>query len=245
MTALGDIEPVDLAIHADTTWERQSTYEFARTWSPWLEEHGVRVRVVTANDSHAESRVLNKFGGVSIPAYTSSPADNVRGQLRRQCTYDWKIAPMRRYLRQLGVKQADFLLGITLDEWRRAKDADVKWIKNIWPLLDRKMTRGDCITWLKDHSLPVPDKSSCTFCPYHNKKAWEAMKRAGGDDWKQAVEVDRFIRDKRPPYPLFVYSGRKPLENAVRIPEEDGYIQSSLWHVDDEDAQCDSGYCFL
>lgn len=48
MVALGDLEPVDVAIHADTTHESKLTYEFAARWTPWLEERGVRV-VTVAN----------------------------------------------------------------------------------------------------------------------------------------------------------------------------------------------------
>ena len=29
MVALGELEPVDFAIHSDTTWERSDTYQFA------------------------------------------------------------------------------------------------------------------------------------------------------------------------------------------------------------------------
>jgi 3'-phosphoadenosine 5'-phosphosulfate sulfotransferase (PAPS reductase)/FAD synthetase len=45
MAALGEIE-ADVAIHADTTWEKSATYDFARQWQPWLENHGLRVAVV-------------------------------------------------------------------------------------------------------------------------------------------------------------------------------------------------------
>ena len=43
MSALGELPPVDAAIHADTTHERRETYEFAATWTPWLEARGVHV----------------------------------------------------------------------------------------------------------------------------------------------------------------------------------------------------------
>ena len=34
MAALGETEPVDAAIHADTAHEASGTYEFARQWAP-------------------------------------------------------------------------------------------------------------------------------------------------------------------------------------------------------------------
>ena len=47
MAALGELEPVDVAIHADTTHESKLTYEFAARWTPWLEERCVRVVTVS------------------------------------------------------------------------------------------------------------------------------------------------------------------------------------------------------
>jgi hypothetical protein len=134
-------------------------------------------------------------------------------------------------------------LGITRDEWRRAKDSDVKYIEHRYPLLELGMTRGDCLNWLKKHGLPTPGKSSCTFCPYHNAAMWAELKRQNGPDWKEAIKIDEAIRDKRPPYPLFVHSARIPLVEAVDIPEDYGVKQLSMF--DDDDAECDSGYCFL
>ena len=49
MVALGELEPVDFAIHADTTHESALTYEFASRWTPWLQKRGVVVVVVVAN----------------------------------------------------------------------------------------------------------------------------------------------------------------------------------------------------
>lgn len=89
-----------------------------------------------------------------------------------------------RELKQRGVPKSPGIveqwIGITLDEWQRAKDSDVQYIKHAFPLLDRNMTRQDCLNYLKRHNLPVPGKSSCTFCPYHSRIAWEEMKRANG-----------------------------------------------------------------
>ena len=40
MVALGELPPVDLAIHADTTHEAAGTYAHAAKWTPWLEKPG-------------------------------------------------------------------------------------------------------------------------------------------------------------------------------------------------------------
>lgn len=238
MAALGDIEPVDAAIHADTTHERSATYAFAAKWTPWLEERGVRV--VTVRDKSPRI-VTDRVGGkIFIPALTDTPGAN-GGQLRRQCTQRWKVAPIRRWLQANRHGQpVTQLLGISLDEWHRAKDSDVKYVTHVWPLLDLKMTRADCTNYLERHGLEVPGKSACTFCPYHNKRAWQEMKRENGPDWREAVEVDEAIRKVRPPYDLYVHSSRIPLVDVdLSTPEDHGQLRLL------DDTPCDSGYCFL
>jgi hypothetical protein len=250
MVALGELEPIDLAIHADTTWERKTTYDFAKRWTPWLEGKGVKViTTASANTNpvrYYSGETLGDYQGVAIPAFTIN--DGKQGQIRRQCTQDWKINAIRQLvsteLQARGLKKTSGVveqwLGISEDEWHRAKDSDVKYITHRYPLLERGMRRGDCVTWLERAGLEVPGKSACVFCPYHNRLAWQEMKRNEPDDWEIALKVDAAIRDVRPPYPLFVHSSRLPLEEAVSIPEDHGYSQIDMFNE-----ECDSGHCFL
>lgn len=243
MVALKELPMVDFAIHSDTQWERESTYDFAKKWTPWLADHGVNV--VTVDDAKQATKATTKNPGV--PFFTRSEVDGIHGQLRRQCTGRWKIAPMRRHisteLKKRGLRKTPGVveqwLGITLDEFQRMKDSDVKYIKHRFPLINMRMTRQDCLHWLEKNNLPSPGKSSCTFCPYHSRGYWRQMKREGGADWDQAVKVDSLIRKQRPLYDLFVHSRGLPLEEAVTIPEDSG--QLSLL----DNAPCDSGYCFI
>lgn len=238
MVALGELESVDVALHSDTTWERRATYDFAKKWTPWLEARGVRV--VTVNESTRTRQMLT--GVPDTPLFTTYPDGTKSGMLRRQCTDKWKIRPMRHWLRSRGVKQAEQWLGITVDEVERAKDSDVKWITHRFPLLEKRMTRVDCLTWLKAHDLPTPGKSSCVFCPYHTRRVFAEMKRDNGPDWQAAVQVDEAVRDKRPGYVAYVHPDRIPLAE-VKIAEDFGMEQLSF--TDLRDAECDSGYCFL
>jgi hypothetical protein len=230
MVALGELEPVDAAIHADTTHESILTYEFAQRWTGWLQCNSVKV--ITVSESIAAERV---WSGEMIPAYTSNSLGE-NGQAFRTCTQRWKIIPMRRWIQaNRNGEPVEQWLGISLDEFQRMKDSDVKYITNRWPLIENKITRADCIKWLEEHELEVPPKSACTFCPYHNTAEWQRIKGSQAD-WKEAVDVDRAIRNARPPYQLFVHPARKPLEEIdFRTQEEKG--QLSLW-----DQEC-SGIC--
>ena len=232
MSALGDLEPVDVAIHADTTHEASGTYSFAQRWTPWLEDHGVRV--VTVNDE-TQAAAVTTFK-TDIPAFTATPA-STGGMLRRQCTHRWKISPMRRWLQaNRDGQQVEQWLGISLDEFQRMKDSDVKYIIHRWPLIEQRMTRWDCQRYLETHGLEVPPKSACVFCPFHNMAVWREMKATGGADWQKAVEVDEAIRAVRPPYDLYLHPARIPLVD-VDLRSEQDKGQLSLW-----DAEC-SGIC--
>lgn len=248
MAALGELEPVDAALHADTTHEASWTYDFARRWTPWLEARGVRV--VTVQPRAADFAHREGLNGVGTPpvfslhvgdarGYVHIPAhqDDSHGQLLRSCTQRWKIAPMRRWLQANRDGQpVEQWLGISLDEYQRMKPSDVKYITTRWPLIERRMTRADCVKWLEARGLEVPQKSACYFCPFHSTAEWRRLKANGNGDWQRAIEVDEAIRKARPPYDLFLHPSRKPLSEVdFRTAEEKG--QLSLW-----DNEC-SGIC--
>ena len=237
MSALGEIERADVALHADTTHEQQGTYKFAVKYTPWLEMRGVKI--VTVTDTRPELRIMDEWGGAFIPAYTRDETGKVWGTLRRQCTGGWKIAPMRRWLQANRNRQPiEQWIGISLDEALRMKPSDVKYITNRWPLIERRMTRADCVRWLQSHGLDIPTKSACVFCPYHSKREWQDLKHHGGSDWQKAIEVDNAIRKARPPYDLFIHPARIPLEKVdLRTQEEKGQLRLEGW-----DAEC-SGLC--
>jgi len=226
MSALGKLPPVDVAIHADTGWERSETYAFAAKWTPWLEERGVRVVTVTHDEA---GRLSDGHGGLFVPAFTTYNDGTPSGMMHRQCTRHWKIAEMKRWLQaNRSGDQVEQWIGITLDEAHRAKvGMPPKYITNLHPyleMLDRPWTRGMVIHWLQENDLEVPVSSSCVICPYHDDLTWRRIKQADNGDWERAVAADRAIRDKLPGYKCYLHSSRKPLED-VRL----GIEQLEMW----------------
>lgn len=231
MSALGDLPRVDVAIHSDTTHERSATYRFSEKWTSWMEDRGVRVVMVRAN----EPSPIDPYGGVMIPAMVATQNGGI---LHRQCTNKWKIAPMRRWLQaNRNGQPVELWLGISLDEIERVKPSDVKYITNRFPLLEKKMTRQDCKRWLTAHGLEIPAKSACVFCPFHDRGAWRELRETGNGDWNKAIQVDEAIRKARPPYDLFVHSSRKPLRDV-------GDAIDAQPEFDLTSEEC-SGACFL
>ncbi len=249
MSALGELPPVYAAIHADTTHEHKATYEFAAKWSEWLSDHDMRV--VTVSDERAARAVYQddgRKGEVMAPFFTLSPKGKT-GVLNRVCTNRWKIQPMRRWISQelhaLGHAKhpgaAEQWIGISVDEIERARPSDVQYVMNRFPLLEKRMTRIDCVKWLTDHGLEVPPKSSCVFCPYHSASEWRRLKHEGAD-WDRAILVDERVRDARHnariPVDVFVHPARIPLVDVdLKTPEEAGQLRLEM-------DEC-SGTCFL
>lgn len=122
----------DYAIFSDTGWEPRAVYDHLR----WLCLHSVLpfpVHVVSAGDIRA---VLMRAGSgerwASIPAFTRTVKRHRTeiGMIRRQCTKDYKIVPIRRKVRDLlGLTRrrspkmpvVEQWIGISLDEAIRMK----------------------------------------------------------------------------------------------------------------------------
>jgi hypothetical protein len=157
--------------------------------------------------------------------------------IKRQCTSNWKVRPVRRWLQaNRGGERVEQWLGISLDEFQRMKPSNVKYIENVWPLVDLRMTRHDCKLWLDAHGIDIPPRSACVFCPFHSRNEWRDIRDNAPEDWQKAIAVDEQIRKARPPYDLFVNVQRVPLAEADLDSAEDKG-QLSLW-----ENECE-GYC--
>ena len=243
MSALDYLPKLDAAIHADTGHENKLTYEHAATWDPWLGEHGITVINVQPENNDI---VRTDWGGgsIQIPAFTESRKRQSAGQIKRQCTRHWKILPLRKAMRELlGTRPSPGCIenwqGISLDECHRMRTSDVKYISNVYPLVEMRMTRINCIEWLLDHKLPVPIKSACVFCPFHRTEYWKTAKRQNDETWRKIVEADQLVRQFEKKNLSYIHPKRLPIEEAVRIPEDVGAYQPEM------DLPCDGGVCFV
>lgn len=229
MAARGEITPKpDVAIFADTGSEPKVVYK----WLDWLEkEVAGRIPILRVSRGNLGQDILDYVSGrskraISIPFFARG--ENGRAVLfgRRLCTSDYKIKVIIKAIREhvLGLRpgqrvpagvEVEQWLGISLDEITRMKPAREKWIRNRWPLIEKEMTRDDCVQWMKRHGYPEPPKSSCVFCPYHSDAVWLWLKREHPDDWQYAVELDRAVRH----YPrargeVYLHRSLRPLDQV-------------------------------
>jgi hypothetical protein len=90
-------------------------------------------------------------------------------------------------------------------------------MENIYPLVDKKITRQDCFKWMDEHNYPEPPRSACTYCPYHSNAEWYRLKTQDPQSWTEAVEMDEKIRSgyRDDSLQMFVHRDAIPLKDVV------------------------------
>ena len=200
MAASGEVGPMPhAAVFADTQAEPSAVYD----WLDWLSgQLPFPVHRVTAGDLAKSSLGVkvseagNKYINHTIPAFMGND-DGMKGILRRSCTVDFKIVPITREVARLrrvaGGKPLPHVnqwIGISLDEIRRCKPARVSYITHQWPLVERRMTRRDCLEWMRKRGYPAPPRSSCIFCPYHSDAEWQRLRTSDPQAFARAVDYE-------------------------------------------------------
>ena len=100
------------------------------------------------------------------------------------------------------------------------KDSRVRWIDNYYPLIERMMSREDCIRWMKKRGFESPRKSACVGCPYHSNNVWVDMKKNHPAEWTDVTEFDTNLRVEGRRLPgvtgeAYIHRRMLPLEEAV------------------------------
>jgi hypothetical protein len=221
MACLGDLPMPDACIFADPRWESKATYRYIETFTPWAKQRGLDITTVSKGNIRADA-AGSQNGFASLPLHTL--LDGQPGMLRRQCTNEYKIQPVIQEIRrQLGVEKrkrvkgkVTLWLGISLDEVERMKESLIPWIENAWPLVEKKMRRGDCIEYLKTHGIPVPPKSSCIGCPFHGDAYWRDLKQNSPEEFESACNFDDIMRTRKAAVkaPVFLHPSLKPLRDV-------------------------------
>jgi len=170
---------------------------------------------------------------VGIPFYGIRP-DGKRMMAKRQCTEEYKLKAIRDQVKKLmdGKRPkggCEMWVGISLDEFARAKPSRVQYIRNTFPLIDKGMRRWDCLQWLRRHEYPEPPKSACTFCPFRMNEEWRWLRDNDPEGWQQAIAVDEALRENgkagRFDSELYIHRDWVPLKDAdIRSDEDRGQL---------------------
>jgi hypothetical protein len=130
-------------------------------------------------------------------------------------------------------------IGISTDEIQRMKPARDPYIKNRHPLIELNMSRQDCINYLKKNEIPLPEKSACIVCPFHNDAYWHFMKTERPSEFETAVKFDKEVRNitRKEDEQIFVHRSCKPLDEIEFNKKETDKQLDMFSHL------CDEGMC--
>ena len=225
MAAKGELPMPDCAIFADTGYEPEAVYkylEFLKKELPFpihiVEKGNIRDDMINSVDNGQRFPIA--------PFFTKSAETGKSGMLQRQCTNDYKIQPIRKKIRELcdvGYKKhfpkdkyVEQWIGISTDEIQRMKPARDKYIKNKHPLIELNMNRQQCLIWMNKNNYPLPEKSACICCPYHDDAYWSFMKKERPNEFEQAVWFDKKIRfgSRNIKDELYLHRSCKPLDEV-------------------------------
>ncbi|MGW1533911.1 hypothetical protein [Streptomyces aureus] len=240
LAAEGLLPKIDAAIFADTGWEPAAVYtHLDRLEREVAQPAGIPIHRVTAGNIRNDALDPDhRFA--SMPLFVKNP-DGGDGMTRRQCTAEYKLKPIKAKVRQLlgyphptpvprGVYVEQWI-GISRDEFGRAKDSGINYLRSAWPLLDldgaadgrEGWTRTDCMRYLHSRGWKSTPKSACIGCPFHGNAQWRQLRDEQPGEWADAVAFDHAIRSGNARgnangKPLlgeaYLHRSRRPLDQA-------------------------------
>ena len=233
MTRTGELPKPDVGIFADTGYESKSCYAYLEFLKKVLPFPIYVVKFGNIKDDMLKARGTTDF--VVAPFYTQETITGKKGMIMRQCTNQYKIQPIKKKIRELcnvgfnkrfpKDKYVEQWIGISKDEIGRMKPARDPYILNRHPLIEMNMSRQDCVNWLNKNKFPLPEKSACICCPFHDDKYWDFMKNERPSEFADAVEFDKQIRtiSRKKNIKNYTHRSCKPLDE-VEFSKEDNQL---------------------
>jgi hypothetical protein len=214
MSLLGALDRADCAIFADTQAEPRAVYDYLE----YLKIHARKFRFSIYEVTRGN---ILEDKWCKIPAFTDT--NGRAGIIRRQCTSDYKINVINKKARELvGLKPrqktktplVETWLGISTDEAGRMRDSSEKWKTNRYPLIEKRMSRTDCLRWLEENGFRRPPKSSCFIYPFHSDFYWRELYKNSPVEFEKACRFDERIRDStkaKLERPVYLHRSLRPL----------------------------------
>lgn len=156
---------------------------------------------------------LQDFGKsrvVSIPFWTIAP-DGKKGKMMRNCTMDYKIGLIQKYVRWelLGYKKGqrtkpedlkahEMHIGFSAEESRRCSENPHKMFVNHFPLVKMGLERKDNYAYIRDVWGLETKASACTFCPFHRNFFFQHLKENEPDEYTDLIKFDEMLEHEQP-----------------------------------------------
>lgn len=186
MSCRGVLPKLDAAVFADTRWEPAAVYRHLDWLTAEAAKYGIPVHRVTAGNLREDALEFRQNRAASdgkryasMPVYIANP-DGTGGIVRRQCTSEYKIIPVERFVRRtlLGLKPkqrapenaVEHWFGISAEEFSwRGRTSTNHWQTFRYPLVfdvvsptanelfPRGYDRQDCLNWMESHACQFDD----------------------------------------------------------------------------------------
>jgi hypothetical protein len=223
LAAAGEIPAIDHAIFADTgeepSWVRETIDELAR----FPGGAPIVIRSVLDNDGKPVRLGDNLIAGndgrfASIPAFMKHldqfvrGGKNAAGMGRRQCTREFKVSVVDRYIRRelLGLAyktvyrgpRVTQVFGLDFSEGSRifkvkGRLAQTTFSDGDFPLWDMQWKRSDCIAYTKEVLGHEVGPSACTFCPLVNNAFRRMLRDKDPNGHARACMIDTGLRHSK------------------------------------------------
>lgn len=231
----------DLIVFCDLGEEPPWVYSQVEFIRNACEDAGIEFMVLETNLYRDYMQNFGKKRVVSIPFWTVSP-EGKKGKMRRNCTLDYKIAEIQKYVRWnvLGYKKGqrtkpcdekahEMHIGFSYEERQRASENPHKMFKNKFPLIDMELTRADNYAYIRDVWGLETKASACTFCPFHRNFFFKYLKENHARDYDILINFDKMLESEQP---------KTAIESKL-------YISRSRKRIADlTDHECNDAECF-
>jgi hypothetical protein len=191
---LRDTPKIDLAVFADTQGEPQWVYDHLKFMRGWAFDHGIHIETVSAGNL-AQDVIDRRAPEQRRRRFVAVPCWT-EGTNKR--TGEAEAVPLRRQCTQ-----------------------DYKIVKE-HPLVDMGITRLGCASLLDEVGIPLPKKSACVYCPYHDDAYWSDLKGNFPDEWDRAIAFDESFRNMTQSgvkQPVYLHRSLMPLAMVDLKPE--------------------------
>lgn len=237
----------DAVIFCDLHGEPSWVYEQAAFVAQVCRRAGISYYTL---DTDLYGDFTRNFGNArvsSIPFWTLADHGK-KGRMPRQCTYDYKIKAIERFIRYelLGYRPRERTIaadrqfhrvhmGIMWEESHRAKGSTQTLFTNQFPLVEIGWTRPDCYACNRDIWGLDTKASCCLFCPFHTNYFFAHIREHEPECYAYALKIGELVEANQAHPPLkselFLSKARKILreleaQKIARIPRPSYIIKS-------------------
>lgn len=197
-----------------------------------------------------------------VPHWVVNSNGDIGKLMGRQCTVVYKINAILKELRKqeqidrFNAKKhrINMYIGFTIDEISRVKESPSSYIDNIFPLVEMRMAKYDCIKYIENKLGFTPRSSVCGMCYANDFDRVYDLYKNDPKSWQRILKLDEAMANKPKNHRVHgdVYMFKWQIKirkrfNEIDMEEErklrDKYKQISIFDLEQEMA-CMGG-CFL